>query len=705
MDERKKILLCSTLIMIAICVAVVAIVIPILYHTAFGQQRRRLCEIAQSQARWIEAVAAMTADPDAILQMMRQVQENVKSLGKTGELSLVRRHSDQVQLLLHRRDETLVNLQPVPFAALQANPIGMALSGASGSMVGTDSRGERVLAAYESVTPLGWGVVAKIDLWEIRQPFVKAGLMAGGITFVLILGGVFLFLRISYPRIRRLEESEANTQAILDTAPEGIITFGPSGNVQSMNHAAARLFGYSAGEMLGQPVSRLLPSLVHEGKPDQLSHSQAPGTSQEVMGQRQDGTGFPAEVALSDIRVGDRQLCTCSVRDITHRKRREAQLRQLQKMQALSTLIGGIAHDFNNILSAILGYSELASLKVSQQSPAKRYLDNVLTAAKRARDLVQQILAVSRQAEVERRPVPLPAVVRDALSVLRTSFPSTIEVRDTIDGDVGAVLADPTQIQQMLINLGANAEYAMRPTGGVLEVRLEAVELDDNAAAIHPHLVPGPYVRLSVRDTGHGMTPEILERLFEPFYTTKAVGEGTGMGLAVVHGIVTNHGGAIMVDSTPGHGTAFVIYLPRLHLPAADEESVSAAATRGMGRLLFVDDEESLVRLGQEILAPLGYEIVIYTSSQAALAAFRATPQRFDLIISAQTMPYMSGETFAQEIRRIRTDIPIILCTGLKHALDAELARRLKIDAFLIKPIEARKWSQTIRRLLEPRQS
>jgi PAS domain-containing protein len=255
MDERKKIMLCSILIMTAISVAVVAVVIPILYRAAFEQQRRRLCEIAQSQAHWLATLAAVTANPDATLLMMRQAHENFKGFGETGEFSLARRDGEHIQFLLHRRHEHFINLTPAAFTALEDKPIGRALLGGSGSMVGRDYRGERVLAAYEPVTATGWGVVAKIDIREIRAPFIKAGILAGGVAVGLILCGAFLFVRISNPLIRRLEESEASTQAILDTAPDGIITFDASGTIQSLNHAAERLFSYTADEGLGQRSS------------------------------------------------------------------------------------------------------------------------------------------------------------------------------------------------------------------------------------------------------------------------------------------------------------------------------------------------------------------------------------------------------------------------------------------------------------------
>jgi PAS domain S-box-containing protein len=430
------------------------------------------------------------------MRIMQVAHEHFRGFGQTGEFSLARREGDLIQFLLHRRHDSLLTLKPMSAAAMQEKAIGKALSGLSGSMVGSDYRGERVLAAYEPVSPLGWDIVAKIDVSEIRAPFVKAGFLAGGAALLVILGGVGLFFRGCNPLIRRLEENEANTQAVLDTAPDGIIIFDDRRIIQSMNRAAERLFGYTADEMVGQRIDRLMPSLIGEVATDGLMFDLTRRNGvrlrgvQEMTGQHRNGTSVPTDVALSEMRVGERRLYTGIFRDIAQRKRLEAQLRQLQKMQAIGTLVGGIAHDFNNTLAAILGYTELALLKVPNHSPVRRYLKDVLTAAKRAKDLVRRILVFSRQNETERNRVRLPPLVRGALSLLRASLPSTIEIRHHIDEEIETVLADPTQIHQVLMNLGANAEYAMRKTGGVLDVRLEAVELDVIGAALHPHLAP-----------------------------------------------------------------------------------------------------------------------------------------------------------------------------------------------------------------------
>jgi nitrogen-specific signal transduction histidine kinase/CheY-like chemotaxis protein len=373
------------------------------------------------------------------------------------------------------------------------------------------------------------------------------------------------------------------------------------------------------------------------------------------------------------------------------------------QMEAIGVLAGGIAHDFNNILSAVLGYTDLALRKVASGTPVTQYLQEVLTAGRRAQSLVQQILTFSRASEPERIPVQLRLIVKEALKLLRASLPTTIDIHQDVDHDDGAVLADPTQMHQVLMNLCANAEYAMRDTGGILEVRLDTIELDTGAVAHYAELVPGSYVRLTIRDTGHGIPPGVTARVFEPFFTTKGVGQGTGMGLAVVHGIVTSHGGAIRLQSTPGQGTTCEVYLPRLDMVVDDTTSQDESLPVGKGVILFIDDEEAIARVSQRMLEQLGYQAVVRTSSLAALETFYHAPYHFDLVITDQTMPHMTGEALACELRLIRPDIPIILCTGFSHTIDAEKAQTQGIDAFLMKPLVARDLGLAIQHVFEQR--
>lgn len=391
--------------------------------------------------------------------------------------------------------------------------------------------------------------------------------------------------------------------------------------------------------------------------------------------------------------------------NITERKRLEDQLRQSHKMEAIGTLAGGIAHEFNNALSAILGFAELVQFEVPQEGEAPSYVEEILQAGHRAKDLVQQILSFSRQSDVVREPVPLSRMIRELLTLLRASLPTTIDIQLHLSEADTTVLANRTQLHQIVMNLSANAEYAMRPVGGVLEIKVDTVELDDALAAASFELEPGSYVYLSIRDTGAGIAPHAVERIFDPFFTTKDVGEGTGMGLAIVHGIVTGYGGTITVESTPGEGSCFTIYLPRM-VTAAQEGTLghaSANIPRGHGHILFVDDEAVLVRLGHAMLEHLGYDVTGYTSSLEALRAFRDCPQQFDVVITDQTMPILTGATLVEELRQVRPDIPIILCTGFSHTMNAEKARALGVDAFVMKPGVTEELAVTIQQVLQKR--
>jgi len=383
----------------------------------------------------------------------------------------------------------------------------------------------------------------------------------------------------------------------------------------------------------------------------------------------------------------------------------EVQLRQAQKMEALGTLAGGIAHDFNNILAVILGYSELSLYNLTPGSNEWHNLQQILIASGRAKHLVQQILAFSRQSEQQRQPVYLHLILEETLTLLRASLPSTIALRQSFARHTGMVLADPIQLQQVVMNLCANAEYAMRPKGGQLELCLDSIDVDAAMAATFPDLTPGPHLRLTVRDTGHGMQPEVLERIFDPFFTTKGPGEGTGMGLAVVHGIITSYAGAITVASTPGQGTTFALYLPQLSGMVKVSDRTEEILPMGEGHILFVDDETALANLAQAMLTHLGYSTEVYTSSRAALAALQAAPQRFDLVITDQTMPHMTGEALTLALRQIRSDIPIILCTGFSHTMTIEKAGLLAIDAFLMKPLAMHDLGLAIQGVLASRRS
>ncbi|MBF0531137.1 MAG: response regulator, partial [Deltaproteobacteria bacterium] len=380
----------------------------------------------------------------------------------------------------------------------------------------------------------------------------------------------------------------------------------------------------------------------------------------------------------------------------------EKQLIQAQKMEAIGTLAGGIAHDFNNILAAILGYTELAMMDIPEGMAVRGMLEQVTKAGHRAKDLIQQILSFSRRTTQERKPIQLTFITKETLKFLRASLPTTIEIRQNFDPGVGTVLADPTQIHQVLTNLCANAAHAMREKGGILEVKLTQVDLDEQAAAQLEGLPPGIYQQLTIADTGHGMDQSIIERIFEPFFTTKGPGEGTGMGLSVVYGIVKDHGGAIKVYSEAGKGSVFHIFLPSVPATFEDISSVAIAPlAAGTERILLVDDEEALAAVGRGILMHLGYRVTSLTSSLEALEVFRTDPTAFDLILTDQTMPKMTGIELARAAMKIRPDIPIILCTGFSQQVSAEMALGMGIKRFLMKPLVLREVAEVIRVVLD----
>ncbi len=373
--------------------------------------------------------------------------------------------------------------------------------------------------------------------------------------------------------------------------------------------------------------------------------------------------------------------------DITQERRLEEQFRQAQKMEAIGTLAGGIAHDFNNILAAINGYAELARMKVGESSPVYDYLGSIAQAGTRAAALVRQILTFSRQQEQQRRPLDLAELVDEPLKLLRSTIPATIEFVIVKEPGLPLILADPTQIHQIFMNLGTNAWHAMRDKPGRLEVRIERFDVDAHFTEIHPRLRPGPYVRASVADLGSGMDDATLARIFEPFFTTKPKGEGTGLGLSVVHGIMESHDGLITVYSKPGEGTIFHLYFPAHAGSAAQPAAHHGPTPTGQGAaILYVDDEEALAQLGQKTLEQLGYVVTATTDVHLALEWVRREPARFDLVITDQTMPGLTGVQFAGELLKIRPDLPIILTTGYSPYLTAEHVRSLGIRELLLKP-------------------
>jgi PAS domain S-box-containing protein len=388
-------------------------------------------------------------------------------------------------------------------------------------------------------------------------------------------------------------------------------------------------------------------------------------------------------------------------REMDERRKAEEQLRQSQKMEAIGTLAGGIAHDFNNILAAILGFTEMAVEDVPDRPLVEKNLRNVLKSAMRARELVKQILAFSRKTTYERSPLSLSSVIKETVHLLRASIPATVEISLSISATSDMVLAAPIEAQQILMNLATNASLAMQEKGGTMEISLADIDFEPDSPVLGPDVAPGEYVQLMVKDTGIGMTPDVMKRVFEPFFTTREVGKGTGMGLAVVYGIAKDLQGTITVESELGVGSTFRVLLPKLKTAAKAEVVEASEVPSGHERILFVDDEDLLAELNSDRLKSLGYEVTTTTSSRDAVDLFQVAPERFDLVITDYTMPHLTGIDLANQLLTIREDIPIILCTGHSDSVSPEIARKNGIREFLMKPLSKQELAEAIRRVLD----
>jgi len=389
-----------------------------------------------------------------------------------------------------------------------------------------------------------------------------------------------------------------------------------------------------------------------------------------------------------------------NTRDSTSRKKLEEQLQQTQKMEAIGTLAGGIAHDFNNILGAIMGYTEMLALDIPDSVDLQKKVQQILKASDRAKELVHQILSFSRQHDQERKPVQMHLIIKEALKLLKASLPSTIDIRQQVSTKRSTVLANPTQIHQVLMNLCTNAHHAMRDTGGVLTVKLYTEEVSADHA-LQYDLAEGHYLVLAVEDTGHGMSLTTKERIFDPYFTTKKKGEGTGLGLSVIHGIMKAHDGAVVAESEVGRGSTFMAFFPMTEDKEDQVPQRAEPLPTGRERIMFVDDEPVLVEIGGQMLQHLGYAVVCVSDSAEALRIFQESPDQFDLVITDMTMPHMTGDILARELLKIKPGLPIIMATGFSELTTEEKAKRAGITDFLMKPLVVRELARVIRRVLD----
>ncbi len=510
---------------------------------------------------------------------------------------------------------------------------------------------------------------------------------------------------------KRNEEALLLTQFAFDRAAVGIFLISSDGRVLKVNQLACKDLGYSESELCQMTIFDFNPNadinaweFVWQKLIDQKKDHA------ETEHRRKDGTQFPVEITANLLEFDGNQYSFCFVQDITERKesakleaKMQAQSQQTQRLDSLGTLAGGIAHDFNNILSAIVGYTELTKLNCSDNPKVLHYLEQLNSANLRAKSLVQQILSFSRLSDSEKCPIDISRVVNEVLNLIRATVPATIEISKKIPTDLGVIVANETQIYQIVMNLCTNAHHAMNEQGGLIDVELSTTTINTRDKLNYPDLHPGEFVKLKITDTGSGIPAEILPRIFDPYFTTKKTGEGTGLGLSTVHGIIKNHGGTIKVYSEPGRGTSFQVFLPVTESgPEKTDNSVSEFP-HGTETILFVDDEKLLLEIGKELLESLGYQVDTRACSIDALEAFRGQPAKYDLIVSDMTMPKMTGECLAVEIKKIEPDVPILLCTGFSTKVNSAQLVKIGIEKILMKPVTMNELAVNVRLALDRR--
>lgn len=504
----------------------------------------------------------------------------------------------------------------------------------------------------------------------------------------------------------KLKQSEERFKTLFEMAPDAIYLTDMEGTFIDLNHTTEALMGIPKDSLIGKKFTNMgilekteIPKLSALLEKNIRGESTGPD---ELTINTKEGDSITVEILTSPFKFEDRQLVLTIARDISARKRLESRLNQSQKMESIGTLAGGIAHDFNNILSGIFGYSHLAQIHMGTPEKANAHIEQIVNGAKRAAELTRQILTFSRQSEYQKQPFKIYLEIKEALKLLRSSIPANIEIKTKLDS-TQMVLADPIKIHQVIMNLCTNAYHAMRKTGGCLTVSLTDVEFSGSNFLRDKEIVPGDYIELEVSDTGHGMDETILKRAFDPYFTTKEKGDGTGLGLALVQAIVEEHDGFWKINSEPGKGTSVYLYFPivrgkiKENIPKVKKES----HLTGNETIMVVDDEDPIRKICKKLFEHNGYQVETFSNGIDALEAFKTHPDKFDLIITDMTMPGFTGDKLSTQILNIKPDIPIILCTGFNENISQADAIELGIKKFILKPILNQDLLVSVRKILD----
>jgi PAS domain S-box-containing protein len=501
-------------------------------------------------------------------------------------------------------------------------------------------------------------------------------------------------------RRQQAEQECARLAAAVEQASESTTMVNSQLVIEYVNPAFELINGHPGEEVIGKSYSDLLGPPEDEGMRDAFRQGQQ--WKGRLSRKRKDGRVFELEVVISPVRNNSGKILNYLImeRDITQEVRLQQQLRQAQKMEAIGTLTGGIAHDFNNILATIVINSEMALFDLPGGSRVRTNVDLILKSGLRGKDLVRQMLLFSRKSEKKQEVLTLTPLIKETFKLLRSSIPTTLQMELHLKTESDSVSADPSQVQQVIMNLCTNAAYAMRGTTGSIDISLQGITFGSTDLP-EADMQPGDYLVLSVKDTGSGMDQKVRRRIFEPFFTTKPVGEGTGLGLSVVYGIVKSHRGGITVYSEPGKGSVFKVYLPKVDTGVAERAETPKPIPRGNERILLLDDEEMIVNSVLTMLQHLGYQVTALMDNREALKLFSEKPSEFDLVITDQTMPFMTGEDLGKELMRIRSDIPVILCTGYSDMISSEKATAMGFRGFIMKPFTVREGAELVRRVLD----